>query len=99
MLKKGEYKVIDLLCISKPLLNQTYHEPKFFDVYKSVLEQNEIKYVVYFLDNIEIGQNSVIFIKQDLKNVILYKTMYRVVHQTHYRLNTALIEKLIKKLK
>lgn len=99
ILKKGEYKVIDLMCISKPLYNQTYQEPQLYDVYKSVLERNDKKYVVYFLDDIDLGQNSIIYIYKDLRTIMLYKNLYKVIYKTQYKLNNNLIETLLNKIK
>lgn len=101
MLKKGEYTVIDLLCISNSLLEQMNseeeHKSSLYSVYKSVLESKDYKGVAYLLGEIQVGQSSIIYIHADMEIPLLYKEDYKIVKQTTYSTNKKLIDKLLNK--
>lgn len=103
MIEKGEYTIIDLLCISHSLLEQLNSDKpldsKNETIYKAVLEFNDKKIVAYFLGKIEIGQNSVIRIKSDKDYPLLYDTDYIVIRKTSYITNKRLLESLLNKQK
>ncbi|WUR02801.1 uncharacterized protein VNE69_03022 [Vairimorpha necatrix] len=101
MLKGGQYTVVDLLCISNSLLEQLNstedHKSSPSHVYKSVLESSSGKKVVYFLGNIEIGQNTIINVTKDKECPLLYKEDYQIIQRTNFITNKILLEKLINK--
>lgn len=101
MLKKGEYTVIDILCVSNSLLEQMNseeeHKSSLYSVYKSVLESKDYKGVAYLLGEIQVGQSSIIYIHADMEIPLLYKEDYKIVKQTTYSTNKKLIDKLLNK--
>ncbi|ADM11598.1 uncharacterized protein Eint_051510 [Encephalitozoon intestinalis ATCC 50506] len=94
-LDKGGYKVIEILCISKPLLSLKAGTEHTEGMHKALV-QNESGYkVVYFIDPIDFGAGSKIFLKENTSSILLRNTNYIVTFKKNYRTNTALIGKLL----
>lgn len=94
LLDKGKYKVVEVLCISKSLYSQK-HTDGSGSLHKALLQNASGYKVVYFIDPIDFGAGSSIFIKDRRASPLLPSTGYAVTCKRSYRTNVALVEKLL----
>lgn len=97
LLKKGKYRIVEVLCVSRSLygLKHDHKEDEAGAIYKALLQDGESNRVIYFVDPIDFGAGSRIFVKEDLASVLVRSSNYVLLDRKRYRVNTALVEKLL----
>lgn len=96
MLKKGEYRVIQVLNISSSLGSQVEECPKVEKggMHKCLTEMGSKQFILYLVDGVDFGQNSVIELLADLKTPLVYRSEYRILMRTPLIHEVEFIKKL-----
>ncbi|KMV66202.1 hypothetical protein M970_051460 [Encephalitozoon cuniculi EcunIII-L] len=95
LLERGGYKVLGVLCISRSLLSQKSGGKDANGMHKALIQNASGHKVVYFVDPIDFGAGSRIFLKENASSPLLRSTSYTITCKKGYRTNTLLVEKLL----
>lgn len=94
MLERGMYRIVQVLDISESLGSQMENSPKEGGIYKCLGEAGQKQLVLYFVDGMDFGQNSVIELLGDLNAPLVYRDEYRVLERTSLTHEVAFIRRL-----
>ncbi len=99
MIKKGIYKIIELIDISNSLLSQRKEDKEFESnsIFKALITNDNKTEVTYFVDPIDFGAGTEINIFYDKEIPLLKSWEYQVLVKKLYTKDNQLIEKLLKK--
>jgi len=70
--------------------------PGKYDVHKAMISNETAKCLVYFVDPIDFGKNSLIEIKRDQSVPLLRKEDYELIYRTEYMIDLEFIQRLFK---
>ena len=94
MLAKGEYKIVEILNISKSLDSQI-EEIKGSDICKCIVQCGTSLSVAYFIEDVNFGRNTEFELLDDLEVPLVYKENYKVINFYPFKSNPEFITKLI----
>jgi hypothetical protein len=99
-IKKGEYKILETLNISRSLRNIQKDPTITPGIYKAVATSIDgTNVILYFVDKCEIGSGSRIEIKNNLDIPLVRESDYKVLECKFNAVNMTLVEELINKCK
>lgn len=99
MLSKGDYTILEIISVSRPLSTLKDESNERNDVYKAIIDKDNVQTVVYLLGNVDFGKKSIISLKENKENVLLYPDDYVIKKKEKLNLNKKLIENLLKNKK
>lgn len=97
MIKRGPYRVLQVLNISHSLYSQIESQPKedAGAIRKCLLEGIDAQCIAYFIDPIDFGRGTQIEILKELAVPLVSKKDFKVLKREEYRHDTKFVSKLI----
>ncbi|EOB12609.1 hypothetical protein NBO_398g0007 [Nosema bombycis CQ1] len=99
MLSKGDYTILEIISVSRPLSTLKDESKDRNDVYKAIIDKDNVQTVVYLLGNVDFGKKSIISLNENKENVLLYPDDYVIKKKEKLNINKKLIENLLKNKK
>lgn len=90
MIDCGEYKIIQVLNISESLDSQIINDnkPSSKSIYKCLATKNNKNFVIYFVEDFDLGQNSIIeVVKENKISSLIYKSDYKIISKKPFIFN------------
>lgn len=97
ILEKGKYRVIEVLSISESLysLKNNDERDNTNAIHKVLLQSSQDNKVAYFVDPINFGAGSKIFLREDMDSPLIRTHSYVLMEKKKYKINASLAERLL----
>lgn len=96
MIKPGDYKILQILNVSKSKASQLLGtSPDLEDVFKCLAVKGDISTVIYFVENVDFGKDSTIRIIKTIINPLLFKGDYEVIERFPFKDDHEFVKKLL----